>query len=95
MFVSLIGVYLFNRSRCSRSPIISGIRGSVCQQQGTHKCENLPTARAILAISAEVLERLHPTVACLLPSYEPIVIALMIGCTTLAVRILLRLNSGK
>jgi anaerobic selenocysteine-containing dehydrogenase len=95
MFVSLIGVYLRDPQQWSRSPINSGIRSNVGQQRGTYRYENWPTAKAILAIGAEVLERLHPTVAHLLPAYEPIVIALMIGCTTLAVRLSSGLNSGK
>jgi hypothetical protein len=74
---------------------VSGMRSNVCQQQGTRRFENWPTATAMLAISADVLERLHPTVARLLPAYEPIVIALMIGCTRLAVRVSSGLNSGK
>jgi len=66
---------------------VSGIRSNDCQQLERRRYENWTTATAILAISAEVLERLHPTVARLLPAYEPIVIALMIGCTRLAVRV--------
>jgi hypothetical protein len=43
-----------------------GIHSNVGQQE-THNYENWPTATAILAISGEVLERLHPTVhACCL-----------------------------
>jgi hypothetical protein len=74
---------------------VSEIHSNACQLQETHRYENWPTATAILAISAEVLERLHPTVARLWPTYEPIVITLMIGCTRLAVRVSSGLNSDK
>jgi hypothetical protein len=72
---------------------VSGIHSNVGPQQETHRYENWPTAT--LALSAEVLERLHPTVARLLLAYEPIVIALMIGCTRLTVRVSSGLYSGK
>jgi hypothetical protein len=40
-----------------------------------------------LVISTEALGKLQPTVAYLMPTYEPIVVALMVGCTALAVRV--------
>jgi hypothetical protein len=54
-------------------------------KQGTH--ESWRAAQAILAIAMEVLGRLLPTIAYLTPTYEPMVRALMVGCTALAVRV--------
>ena len=95
MFVSLICTCLVNVHRWSSSSIYSGIRGNVLQQQGTHRYENWPVAKAMLAISAEVLERLLPMVAFLVPEYEPILVALMIGCITLTVRASQGMNLGR
>ena len=53
------------------------------------------SAQTILAIGARVLERLLPTIASLLPVYEPIVVALMISSIKLAGRVSLELNSDK
>jgi hypothetical protein len=86
MFVSLICTCLVNIHRWSSSSIYSGIRGNVLQQQGTHRYEKWQVTKAMLAISAGVLERLLPMVAFLVPEYEPILVALMIGCITLTVR---------
>jgi hypothetical protein len=86
MFVSLICTCLVNIHRWSSSSIYSGIRGNVLQQQGRHRYKTWPVAKAMLAIGAEVLERLLPMVAYVVPEYEPILLALMIGCITLTVR---------
>jgi hypothetical protein len=53
--------------------------------RGTH--ENWRAAQVILAIATEVLGKLLPTIAYLTPTYEPMVRALMVGCTALAVRV--------
>jgi hypothetical protein len=87
MFLLLIWVYLSHVQRWYRSPVNSGIPSNSGPAQGTHGREGWRAAQAILAISTEVLGRLLPTIAYLMPTYEPIVIALMIGCTALAVRV--------
>jgi hypothetical protein len=95
MFVSLIFTCLVNIHRWPSSSIYSGIRGNVLQQQGTRRYENWSVAKAMLAISAEVLERLLPMVAFLVPEYEPLLVALMIGCITLTVRASQGMNLGR
>ena len=95
MFVLLISVYLMNARRLSWSAINSGIYCNDCQRQGTHRNENWPAAKVIVAIIAGALEKILPIVTCLVPSYGPIVVALMIGCITLVVRNSQGLNSNK
>jgi hypothetical protein len=62
-------------------------------ERGTH--ENWQAAQVILAIATEVLGKLLPTIAYLTPTYEPMVRALMVGCTALAVRVPSGSNSDK
>jgi hypothetical protein len=61
--------------------------------RGTH--ENWRAAQAILASATEVLGRFLPTIAYVMPTYEPMVRALMVGCTALAVRVPSGSNSDK
>lgn len=65
--------------------INSGIPTDARSERGTR--ENWRAARAILAIATDLLARLLPTIAYLTPTYEPMVRALMVGCTALAVRV--------
>lgn len=95
MFTLLIPIYLMNTQKWCWSPIHLGIPTRACRERGTRRYENWPTAQAILAISTEILGRLLPAVSYLAPASAPIVIALMIGCTTLAVRVSSGLNSDK
>jgi hypothetical protein len=95
MFVLLICVYLSHVQQWYRSSINSRIPSNTGPAQGTHGREAWRAAQAILAISTEVLGRLLPTIAYLMPTYGPIVIALMIGCTALAVRVPSGSNSDK
>ena len=62
-------------------------------ERGTH--ENWQAAQVILAIATEVLGKLLPTIAFLMPTYAPMVRALMVGCTALAVRVPSGSNSDK
>jgi hypothetical protein len=82
MLVLLICVYLIYGHQWSWNSINSRIPSP---EQGTH--ENWRAAQAILAIATDVLGRLLPTIAYLIPTYEPMVRALMVGCTALAVRV--------
>jgi hypothetical protein len=84
MFALLIYVYLYRR-QCSWSSINSGIPRATRPEERTHK--SWRAAHAILTIATEVLGRLFPAIAFLTPTYEPVVRALMVGCTALAVRI--------
>jgi hypothetical protein len=93
MFALLICVYLFYGQPWSWSPINWGIPSNTLRAQGTH--ENWRAAQAILAIATEVLGRLLPTIAYLTPAYAPMVRALMVSCTALAVRVPSGSKSGK
>jgi hypothetical protein len=84
MFLLPICVYL-HRRQFSRSSINSGIPSDTRPEQRTH--ESWRAAQAILTIATEVLGRLLPSIAFLTPTYEPLVRALMVGCTALAVRV--------
>jgi hypothetical protein len=84
MFALLICVYLYRR-QCSWSSTNSGIPRATPPEERTHR--SWRAAHAILTIATEVLGRLFPAVAFLTPTYEPMVRALMVGCTALAVRI--------
>jgi hypothetical protein len=95
MFVLPICGYLMNVEQWSWRVIPSGIPNRTCRERGTRRHEDLPAMQAILAISTEVLGKLHPTISYLVPAYAPIVMALMFGCTTLAVRLSSGLNSDK
>jgi hypothetical protein len=95
MFVLPMCVYLMHVRQWSRSRIHSGIRSNDCRLHETQRYESWPAAKAILLISAEGLERLLPMVTCLVPVYEPMVVALMIGCITLAEHNSQGLNSNK
>ena len=85
MFILPICVRLIDGQKWSWNSINSGIPSYARPEQGTH--ENWRAAQAILAITTEVLGRLLPTIAYLTPTYEPMVRALMVGCTALAVRV--------
>jgi hypothetical protein len=85
MSVLLICVYLIHGRRWSWSSITAGIPGKTRPEQGTH--ENWRAAQAILAIATEVLGRLLPTIAYLMPTYGPMVMAPMAGCAALAVKV--------
>jgi hypothetical protein len=93
MFALLICVYWFYGRPWSWSPIDWGTPSNTRPAQRTH--ENWRPAQAILAIATEVLGRLLPTVAYLTPTYAPMVRALMVGCTALAVRVPSGSRSGK
>jgi hypothetical protein len=95
MLVLLIRVYFNHVQQWYRRSISSGIPSTTRRAQGTHGREVWRAAQAILAISTEVPGRLLPTIAYLMPTYGPIVIALMIGCATLAVRVPSESNSDK
>ena len=89
----ILPIWLMDGQTWSWSSISSGIPSYAHSEQGTH--ENWRVAQAILAIATEVLGRLLPTVTYLAPTYEPMVRALMVGCTALAVRVPSRSNSDK
>ena len=91
MFFLLICVCLICGRQCSWSSINSGIPSNSRPRQGTH--QNWRAAQAVLAIATELLGRLHPTIAYLMPTYQPMVLALMAGCTALAVRVPSESNS--
>lgn len=95
MSVLPIRVYLMNAHRRLLMLIHLGRPSRTRRELETRRRESWTTAQAIPAITAKVLERLLPTVACLLPIYEPIVIALMIGSIMLAGRVSPGLNSDK
>jgi hypothetical protein len=85
MFILLIWVWLIDGQKRSWSSINSGIPSYARPEQGAYK--NWRAAQAILAIAMEVLGRLLPTIAYLMPTYEPMVRALMVVCTALAVSV--------
>jgi hypothetical protein len=93
MFILLIWVWLIDGQKHSWRSINSGIYSHARPEQGAH--ENWRAAQAILAIATEVLGKLLPTIAYLTPTYEPMVRALMVGCTALAVRVPSGSNSDK
>lgn len=84
MFILLICVYLMHARQWSWSPIHSGIHNSNSKKHGIPPYDKLPATKTILLLSAEGLEKLLPTVTCVVPVYEPIIIALMVGCIALA-----------
>jgi hypothetical protein len=90
MFALLICVYLIYGQPWSWSP---GIPSDTRPAHEPH--QNWRTAPAILATATEVLGRLLPTIAYLTPTYAPMVRALMVGCTALAVRVPSGSKSGK
>jgi hypothetical protein len=85
MFLLLICVYLIYYRQRSWSSINSGIPSISRPKQGTHA--NWRAAQAMLALATEVLGRLLPTIAYLMPTYGPMVTALVAGCTALSVRV--------
>ena len=85
----ILSVWLIDGQKWSWNSINSGIPSDARSH------ENWRATQAILAIATEVLERLLPTIAYLTPTYEPMVRALMAGCTALAVRIPSGSNSDK
>jgi hypothetical protein len=93
MLILPISVWLIDGHRWSRNSIDSGIPNDTRPMQGTH--EKWRAAQAILAVATEVLGRLLPTIAYLTPTYEPMVRALLVGCTVLAVRVPSGSNSAK
>jgi hypothetical protein len=93
MLALLICLYLIYGQHWTWSSINSGTPSNTHPEQGTH--ENWRAAQAILAIATEVLGRLLPTIAFLMPTYAPMVRALMVGCTALAVRVPSGSNSDK
>jgi hypothetical protein len=93
MLALLICLYLIYGQHWSWSSINSGTPSNTHPEQGTH--ENWRAAQAILAIATEVLGRLLPTIAYLTPAYAPMVRALMVSCTALAVRVPSGSKSGK
>jgi hypothetical protein len=90
MFALLICLYLIYGQPWSRSPVIPSNTGPA---QRPH--ENWRAAQVILATTTAVLGRLLPTIAYLTPRYAPMVRALMVGSTALAVRVPSLSNSGK
>src|SRR5271156_6258045 len=93
MSILLISVWLIGGQKWSWSSINSGIPTYARSEEGMHA--NWRAAQAILAIATELLARLLPTIAYLTPTYEPMVRALMVGCTALAVRVPSGSNSDK
>ena len=89
----ILSIWLIDGQHWSWSSINSGTPSNTHPEQGTH--ENWRAAQAILAIATEVLGRLLPTIAYLMPTYAPMVRALMAGCTALAVRVPPGSNSDK
>jgi len=65
--------------------ISSGIPDHPGSKRATH--ETWQAVHALLTITMEVLRALLPTIAYLTPTYEPMVRALLVGCTVLAVRV--------
>jgi hypothetical protein len=53
----------------------------------TRRHRSWTAAQAIPAIRAQVVDKLLPTVACLLPVYEPVLVALIISSIMLAGRV--------
>jgi hypothetical protein len=95
MFALLIGAYMIHVHEWYWNTINSGIPGNTPPEQGMHGPAGWRTAQAILAISTEILGKLRPTISYLTPMYEPIVLALMVACTALSVRIPAGSNSDK
>jgi hypothetical protein len=93
MFILPIWVWLIDGQKYSWRSINSRIPSYARPEQRAH--ENWRAAQAILAIATEVLGKLLPTIGYLAPTYEPMVRALMVGCTTLAVRVPSGSNSAK
>jgi hypothetical protein len=87
MFALLICAYMIHAHPWYWNSTNSEIPSNTCREQGTHGHAGWRAAQAILVISTEVLGKLQPMIAYLTPTYEPIVVALMVGCTALAVRI--------
>jgi hypothetical protein len=81
----ILPIWLIDGQKWSWNSIYSEVPSYAGSEQRTH--ENWRAAQAILAIATEVLGRLLPTIAYLTPTYEPMVRALMAGCTALAVRV--------
>jgi hypothetical protein len=89
----ILSIWLIDGQKWSWNSINWGIPSYARSEQGTQK--NWRAAQAILAIATEVLGKLLPTIAYLTPTYEPMVRALMVGCTALAVRVPPGSNSDK
>jgi hypothetical protein len=89
----ILPIRLIDGQKWSWNSINSGLPSYARSEQGTH--ENWRVAQAILAIATEVLGRLLPTIAYLTPTYEPMIMALMAGCTALAVRVSAVSNSDR
>jgi hypothetical protein len=85
MLILPISVWLIDGHKWSWNSIDSGIPSDTRPMQGTR--EKWRAARAILAVTTEVLGGLLPTIAYLTPTYEPMVRALLVGCTALAVKV--------
>jgi hypothetical protein len=81
----ILPIWLMDGHKWSWNSINSGILSAARSEQGTH--ENWRAAQAILATTTEVLGKVLPTIAYLTPTYEPMVRALMVGCTALALRV--------
>ena len=90
MLALLICIYVIYGPQWSWSP---GIPSNTRPAQGPH--ENWRAPHAILATATEVLGRLLPTIAFLMPTYAPMVRALMAGCTALTVRVPSGSNSDR
>ena len=95
MFALLICAYMLHVHQRYWSFTNSEIRSNTRLEKGSHGLVGWRVAQAILAISTEVLGKLQPTIAYLTPTYEPIVMALIVGCTALAVRASAESNSDK
>jgi hypothetical protein len=89
----ILPIRLIDGQKWSWNFINSEIPSYTRPEQGAH--ENWRAAHAILAIATDVLGRLLPTIAYLTPTYEPMVRALMFGCTALAVRVSPGSNNDK
>jgi hypothetical protein len=95
MFAQSIYLCLIHTKRWSCAFIHSEILSESCDEQRTQRHENWPTSQVLLVICTEALERCLPTIAYLVPSCQPVVFALMMGCTALAARAPSAINSDK
>jgi hypothetical protein len=93
MLILPIWVWLIDGHKWSWSSINSGIFSNAGPEQESD--DHWRAVHAILAIVTEALGRLLPMIVYLTPTYEPMVRALVVGCTALAVRVPSGSNSDK
>jgi hypothetical protein len=95
VFAQSIYLCLIRTKHWSWAFIHSEILSASCDEQRTRRHENWPTSQALLVICMGALERFLPTISYLVPSCQPVVFALMMGCTALAARVPSAINSDK